>query len=283
MSKHLIHRHAVPAENIHEFWVEAPLVARKHRAGQFVIVRLHDHGERIPLTVVATDRDRGLIRLIVQAAGKSTREMAGLNEGDEILDVVGPLGQATHIQKWGNLAAIGGGVGCAPLLPIVKAARDAGNTVYGIIGARSKNLMILEDEFRAICNSVRVCTDDGSYGRKGLVTDILGQWVGESVRFDKAIIIGPVPMMNAAAQLTKQLEIPALASLNPIMVDGTGMCGACRVSVYGETKFACVDGPEFDAHGVDFRELTLRNRAYREQEQKAAERHECKIGLPPRP
>ena len=264
---------------IHEFWVEAPLVARKHKAGQFVIVRMNEHGERIPLTVVQTKPDDGIIRLIVQEAGKSTIEMARLREGDTFLDVAGPLGMATHIEKWGNLVVLAGGVGGAPLLPITKAAKLAGNHVCAIIGARSKNLMILEDEFREVADEVRICTDDGSYGRKGLVTDVLRAWADQGMVFDKAILIGPVVMMQAAAKVTEDLDIPALASLNPIMVDGTGMCGACRVTVHGETKFACVDGPEFDAHGVDFPELILRNRAYRAQEAEAVERykaHECK-------
>ena len=273
-----IHSYRQLAHLIHEFWVEAPLVARKHKAGQFVIVRLHDHGERIPLTVVQTKPDENLIRLIVQEAGKSTIEMAKLRAGDTMLDVAGPLGMATHIEHWGNLVVVAGGVGGAPLLPITKAAKKAGNHVCAIIGARSKNLMILEDEFREACDEVRICTDDGSHGRKGLVTDVLRAWVDQGMVFDKAILIGPVVMMQAAARVTKDLEIPALASLNPIMVDGTGMCGACRVTVNGETKFACVDGPEFDAHGVDFGELILRNRAYRKQETQAVEvmqAHEC--------
>jgi ferredoxin--NADP+ reductase len=256
---------------IYEFWVEAPLVARKHKAGQFVIVRMNEHGERIPLTVVQTKPDEGLIRLIVQEAGKSTMEMVRLREGDTFLDVAGPLGMATHIENWGNLVVVAGGVGGAPLLPITKAAKKIGNHVCAVIGARSKDLMILEDEFREVCDEVRVCTDDGSYGRKGLVTDTLREWADQGMHFDKAILIGPVVMMQAAARTTRDLGISALASLNPIMVDGTGMCGACRVTVNGQTRFACVDGPEFDAHGVDFQELILRNRSYRKQEAQAVE------------
>ena len=273
-----IHSHRQLAHLIHEFWIEAPLVANKHKAGQFVIVRMHDHGERIPLTVVQTKPEEGIIRLIVQEAGKSTIEMARLKAGDTMLDVAGPLGMPTHIEKWGNLVVVAGGVGGAPLLPITKAAKKAGNHVCAIIGARSKNLMILEDEFRAVCDEVRVCSDDGSYGRKGLVTDTLREWVEQGMHFDMSILIGPVVMMQAAAKVTRELGIPAFASLNPIMVDGTGMCGACRVTVHGQTKFACVDGPEFDAHGVDFPELILRNRAYRKQEAQAVERlnaHQC--------
>jgi len=281
MSNHKIVKCNKLAEKIHEYWVHAPLVANKHRAGQFVIIRSHEHGERIPLTVVGTDKERGLVRLIVQEAGKSTTEMAELKAGDHFQDVVGPLGMPTHMDKWGTLIAIAGGVGAAPLRPIIQAAKEAGNEVCAIIGARTKELMILEDEFRDVCDEVRVCTDDGSYGTKGLVTDMLQAWVDEGKHFDQAIIVGPVMMMKFTSLLTKKLEIPALASLNPIMVDGTGMCGACRVTVHGETKFACVDGPEFDAHGVDFDELNLRNQAYRKQEKVALAEweHHCNIGL----
>jgi ferredoxin/flavodoxin---NADP+ reductase len=269
---HTIHSVRLLADKVREYWVEAPLIARKYRAGQFVIIRLGDKGERIPLTVVQTDTVRGLIRLIVQEAGKSTVEMAALKAGDGILDVVGPLGKATHLENWGNLLIIGGGVGSAPVLPIAKAARELGNDVFAVIGARTKSLLILEDEFRAVCHDVRVSTDDGSYAVKGFVTDALKQWVAEGQTFAQCIIAGPVPMMGATAQVTKDLKLPAMASLNPIMVDGTGMCGACRVTVFGKTFFACVDGPEFDAWGVDFRELHSRNGAYRPQEQEAMHR-----------
>lgn len=279
MNGYRIIRNTRIAEAIFELWIEAPLVAKKHRAGQFVITRFDEHGERVPFTVVETIPAAGQIRLIVQIAGKTTAEMAELTEGEALLDVVGPLGHPTHIEPWGNLLVIGGGVGCAPLLPITKAARAAGNKVHAIIGARSKSLMILEDEFRAACDEVRVCTDDGTHGTKGLVTDVVRSWVGSGTKFDYAIIIGPVIMMKAASIVTRELGIPALASLNPIMVDGTGMCGACRVTVHGQTRFACVEGPEFDAHGVDFDELILRNRAYRSLETEAMHEyeHRCKL------
>ncbi len=280
MEGYLIHRAERIAQGLTEFWVEAPLVARKHRAGQFIILRLHDHGERIPLTVVQCRPEEGTIRLIVQAVGRTTIDLEKLGAGDRILDVVGPLGRPTDIENWGTMIAIGGGVGCAPLLPIVKAAKAAGNRVAAIVGARSKSLLILEDEFRAVCDEVRVATDDGSYGEKGLVTDTLRKWHNEGGNFEQAIVVGPVIMMSAVAKLTKELGIPALASLNPIMVDGTGMCGACRVTVYDETRFACVEGPEFDAHGVDFEELMLRNRSYAELELEARKRqysHVCKL------
>jgi len=277
---HRIHRYSLLADKVHEFWVEAPLIARKYRPGQFVILRLHDGGERIPLTVVEPDPQNGLIRLIVQDAGKTTAQMAKLRPGDDILDIVGPLGRPTHIENWGNLIGVCGGVGAAPLLPITKGALLTGNTVYAVIGARSRSLLILEDEFRACCSEVRISTDDGSYGFKGFVSDLLRAWVEEGQHFDHAIIVGPIPMMAVAARVTKELGIPALASLNPIMVDGTGMCGACRVTVHGRTYFACVDGPEFDAHGVDFRELQLRNQAYRRYEEQALREwndHECRL------
>jgi ferredoxin--NADP+ reductase len=279
---HRIHSTRILAEKIHEYWVEAPLIARKYRAGQFVIIRTHDQGERVPLTVVETKPEQGLIRLIVQEAGKTTRQMAELKAGEGILDVVGPLGKATHLENWGNLLIIGGGVGAAPVLPIAIAARALGNKVYSIIGARSRDLLILEEEFRAACDGLRVTTDDGSYSIKGFVTDALKQWVQEGQQFQQAIIAGPIPMMGATARVSRELGIPTMASLNPIMVDGTGMCGACRVTVHGKIFFACVDGPEFDAHGVDFRELMLRNQAYKSQEEdalKALDDHDCKIGL----
>lgn len=282
MSGYNIASHRVLAEKIHEYWVEAPLIAQKHQAGQFVIVRGHEQGERIPLTVVQADLERGLIRLIVQEAGKTTTEWGDLKDGDSFLDVVGPLGKPTHIEKWGRLIAVAGGVGAAPLLPIMKAARQAGNQVFGILGARSKSLMILEDEFRDASDELRVCTDDGTYAMKGLVTDALRAWHDEGQQFDEAIIVGPILMMKFTALLTKELKIPSLASLNPIMVDGTGMCGACRVTVYNQTMFACVDGPEFDAHGVDFDELNMRNRTYLKQEKRAFDEwkdHRCRIGL----
>lgn len=277
-SEHLIHSHRQLAERIHDYWVEAPRVAAKHAAGQFVILRLHEHGERVPLTVVQTDKERGLIRLIVQEAGKTTEEFAHYTVGSTILDVVGPLGQPTHMQNWGDLLVVAGGVGAAPLLPIVKAAKAAGNHVHAIIGARSKDLLILEDEFRAVCDEVRICTDNGTLGTKGFVTDVLQQWCGSGVRFAFGIVVGPVAMMGATARVMAKWSIPGLASLNPIMVDGTGMCGACRVTVDKTTRFACVEGPEFDIHGVDFQELLLRNRSYVHEEHEAVERaHACQL------
>lgn len=278
MSGYLIHTRRELAKNIFDYWIEAPRIARKYAAGQFVILRLHDRGERIPLTVVNTDRDLGLIRLIVQATGKTTEELAQFQAGDHILDLVGPLGQPTHISPWGSVVIIGGGVGAAPLLPIAKAAKNFGNRVYGIIGARSSNLLLLVNEFSSVCNDVRVCTDDGSEATRGVVTDVLNQWCGTGMVFDFAITAGPVLMMREVGKTLAKWQIPGLASLNPIMVDGTGMCGACRVTVHHSTKFACVEGPEFDIHGVDFDELDLRNRAYAREERTAvAHAHSCQL------
>ncbi|MBL0061361.1 MAG: sulfide/dihydroorotate dehydrogenase-like FAD/NAD-binding protein [bacterium] len=278
MSGYLIHSARQLADKIYEYWVEAPRIATKHAAGQFIILRLHDHGERIPLTVVETNPQSGQIRLIVQVAGKTTEEFAQLKTGDFILDLVGPLGQATHIHNWGNLIVIGGGVGSAPLLPIAKAAKAGGNKVHAIIGARSKDLLILTEEFETVCDEVRVCTDDGTFGTKGFVTDVLNSWCETGTRFTYGIAVGPVPMMRAAAKTMGQWGIPGLASLNPIMLDGTGMCGACRVTVNNVTRFACVEGPEFDIHGVDFNELMMRNRSYINEEHEAVEHaHQCQL------
>ncbi len=275
---YLIYSYRKLAEKIHEYWVEAPRIAAKHCAGQFIILRLNEHGERIPLTVVETNTKNGQIRLIVQEAGKTTENFAHLKAGDFILDLVGPLGQSTHIQNWGNLVVIGGGVGSAPLLPIAKAAKAGGNKVHAILGARSKNLLLLTDEFEAVCDETRVCTDDGSFGQKGFVTDVLNSWCDEGTKFDFGIVVGPVQMMRAAEKTMAQWDIPGLASLNPIMVDGTGMCGACRVTVHNTTRFACVEGPEFDIHGVDFNELLLRNRSYKCEEREAVEHaHHCQL------
>lgn len=277
-SGYLITSHRKLSEQIHEYWVEAPRIAQKHRAGQFVILRLHEHGERIPLTVVETNPDNGQIRLIVQVAGKTTEEFANYTAGDSILDIVGPLGLKTDIEEWGNLIVIGGGVGSAPLLPIAKAAKAAGNKVHAILGARSQELLILTEEFQNVCDEVRICTDDGSFGQKGFVTNVLDDWCKSGVEFKFGIAVGPVPMMRAAAETMKRWNIPGLASLNPIMVDGTGMCGACRVTVNNETRFACVEGPEFDIHGVDFNELTQRNRSYAREEHAAVEHaHACQL------
>lgn len=249
--------------------VEAPLVARNRQAGHFVIVRLDETGERIPLTIV--DGDARTITLIVQAVGKTTRVLAARRAGESIADVVGPLGNPTPIERGGEVACVGGGVGVAELLPIARALREAGSTVHAIIGARTSGLLILESPMAACAGSLAVCTDDGSRGRRGLVTDALGDLLEERP-ITAVYAIGPLPMMKAVAELTRSRGVRTWVSLNAIMIDGTGMCGGCRVSVGGEMKFACVDGPEFDAHLVDFDELARRNRMYADQERLADQR-----------
>jgi ferredoxin--NADP+ reductase len=257
--------------------VECPRLARKARPGQFVILRISEFGERFPLTVADSDPDGGTIDLIFQVVGKSTAQLAAMKAGDDILDLVGPLGVPTEIERYGRVLCVGGGIGVAPLYPIAKALKRAGNTVVAVLGARSKCLLILENEFRAIADEVRIATDDGTYGRKGFVTDVIGDLLGEGMKFDKAWAIGPVPMMRATSKVTAQAGISTLVSLNPIMVDGTGMCGGCRVIVGGKVKFACVDGPEFPGDQVDFDSLARRLGTYREKERRDHEA--CKVGL----
>ncbi|MCU0690938.1 MAG: sulfide/dihydroorotate dehydrogenase-like FAD/NAD-binding protein [Polyangiaceae bacterium] len=255
------------APKVTKYVVSAPDIARRRRPGQFVIVRMHQESERIPLTIADADPAAGTITLIVQEVGKSTAEMAhGIQVGDKFADVVGPLGMPTHIEKVGRVIAVGGGIGIAPLHPIVQGMRKAGNEVIGVLGARTKDLLILEQEMRRACHRVRVVTDDGSYGDKGLVTDAIRAEVEAHGKPALCVAIGPLVMMREVSKLTKQLGIKTLVSLNPIMVDGTGMCGGCRVTVNSEVKFVCVDGPEFDAHGVDFDELLRRQRFYTPQE-----------------
>jgi ferredoxin--NADP+ reductase len=252
---------------VKQFEIAAPRIARKQRPGQFVIIRLDENGERIPLTIKGSDPARGTITLVVQAVGKTTSQMSELQAGDAILDVVGPLGKPSEIQRYGTVIVIGGGVGTAIALPTAAALREAGNRVLSILGARTKELLILEREMRAVSDQLFVMTDDGSYGDKGLVTDKLRQLVEEPIDF--VLAIGPVPMMRAVAEVTRERAIRTVVSLNSIMVDGTGMCGGCRVIVGGKSEFACVDGPEFDAHQVDFQVLMQRNAMYREQEREA--------------
>jgi ferredoxin--NADP+ reductase len=236
-----------------------------------VILRLDEAGERFPLTVVEKDEAAGTITLIVQEAGRSTMDLASLPAGASLSDVVGPLGNPTEVGPFGRCVAIGGGVGIAEVLPIARALRAAGNRVIGIIGARGKGLLILEEEMRSSVETLYVTTDDGSYARKGFVTDVLRERLAGAERPDYVFAVGPVPMMRAVAETTRSAGIRTVVSLNPIMVDGTGMCGACRVSVGGETLFACVDGPEFDAHQVDFDLLTQRLKLYRSQERESAQ------------
>jgi ferredoxin--NADP+ reductase len=245
--------------------VEAPYIARSRKAGHFVILRLGDKGERIPLTIAEADVDKGTITIIAQKVGVSSIKLYNKEVGDSIHDVVGPLGHPTHIEKVGTILASGGGVGVAPLLPIVEAMKNAGNKVISVLAARKKELIILEEQVRQHSDEVVIMTDDGSYGNKGLVTDGMEEVIKRE-KVDQVVTVGPAIMMKFVAILTKKYKIPTLASLNTIMVDGTGMCGACRVSVGGKTKFVCVDGPEFDAHEVDFDEMLLRLNAYRDEE-----------------
>ena len=253
------------APDVKLFRIEAPRVARKRQAGQFVIVRVHEEGERIPLTIADSSLDDGTVTLIVQGVGKTTKRMNRLEKGDALLDLVGPLGKATEIERFGTVAVVGGGVGTAIAYPSAVALKKAGNRVISIVGARSWDLLILEEEMNAVSDLLIVTTDDGSHGFHGFVTQALAERItAEPV--DRVYAIGPVPMMKAVADVTRPFGIPTIVSLNPIMVDGTGMCGGCRVLVGGESRFACVDGPEFDAHEVDFRVLMQRNAAYRAEE-----------------
>lgn len=261
------------APKTHFFRIEAPLIAEHARAGQFVMVRVHERGERIPLTIADADPLAGTITLIVQEIGATTRRLAGLAAGDEILNVLGPLGTPSEIDRFGTVVLMGGGFGIAAIHSIAKALRAAGNRIVSIVGARSRSLLILEHEMRALSDEFHVMTDDGSAGRQGLVTQPLAEMIRFGQSIDRVVAIGPLPMMRAVAELTRPHHIKTIVSLNPIMVDGTGMCGGCRVSVGGTTKFACVDGPEFDAHLVDFDELASRAQMYREFEQS----HLCKI------
>ncbi|ROS88399.1 sulfide/dihydroorotate dehydrogenase-like FAD/NAD-binding protein [Muribaculaceae bacterium Isolate-039 (Harlan)] len=249
------------SENIVKLEVEAPLIARSRRPGHFVIVRTGNGGERIPLTIADADLKKGSITLVVQAVGESTRKICALEPGECLTDIVGPLGQATHIEKVGTVVCCGGGVGVAPLLPIVKAMKEADNRVVSILAARTSELIILEKEVAEYSDEVIIMTDDGSKGQKGLVTAGLEDVIARE-KVDQVVAIGPAVMMKFVALTTRKYEIPTMVSLNTIMVDGTGMCGACRVTVDGKTKFVCIDGPEFDAHKVDFDEMMMRLRAY---------------------
>jgi len=263
----------VLAPTLNLFEIEAPMVAGKAQAGQFVILRNHEEGERIPLTIADFDREKGTITCVFQEVGKTTKELGTFNEGDCIKDFVGPLGVPSHIENYGRVVCVGGGVGVAPVHPIARALKEAGNEVIGIIGARTKELLFWEDKMRAACTELRVTTDDGSYVRKGFVTDVLKEVIEEKKDVALCIAIGPLPMMRAVCNLTREYNLKTVVSLNSIMVDGTGMCGCCRVTVGGETKFACVDGPEFDGHQVDFAEMARRSVIYKPQEQLAVERY----------
>ena len=257
--------------NVVKFVVEAPLIAKARKAGHFIILRVGDKGERIPLTIADSDVNKGTITLVVQRMGVSSTKLCALEAGDYITDLVGPLGKATHIENFGTVICACGGVGTAPMMPIAQALKKAGNKVITVLAARNKDLIILEEQMREFSDEVIIMTDDGSYGNKGLVTNGVESVINRE-KVDTVVTIGPAIMMKFVSALTKKYEIPTLASLNTIMVDGTGMCGACRVSVGGKTKFVCVDGPEFDAHQVDFDEMLMRLGGYKEQEKDEMER-----------
>jgi ferredoxin--NADP+ reductase len=260
------------APDVSRIWLEAPAIARKRQPGQFVIVRIDEAGERIPLTIADVDVAKGAIAIIVQAVGKTTRQLCAMREGAVILDVAGPLGRPTEIAGGERVCCIGGGIGTAVVYPIACGVKAKGGHVTTIIGGRSKDLVLLEVELRAIADEVIVTTDDGSYGRRGLVTDALKDVIAGGATFDNVVAVGPIRMMQAVCDLTRPLGLRTTVSLNPVMVDGTGMCGGCRVSIDGEPKFVCVDGPEFDGHKVDFAELAARLDAYRDQERLSDER-----------
>jgi len=269
------------SENVFTAEIEAPLVAQSRKAGQFVIISINnEYGERIPLTIAGADAEKGTIRLIWQRLGKTTAELADLQEGDEITNVAGPLGLPTHLEKFGTVVCVGGGIGNAPLLPIAKALKEEGNHIVSILGAKNKELLILEEEFAQISDELIITTDDGSYGRKALVTEPLKELCQRNSKPDQVFAIGPAIMMKFCCQVTKDFDIPTQVSLNTIMVDGTGMCGGCRIEFDNKPKFVCVDGPEFDGHKVNFDLMMKRLSAYKDQEKKAHEQykeHQCKI------
>jgi len=257
------------APGIKRFLIEAPRIARKQKPGQFVIVRIYEEGERIPLTIENSDPQQGTVSLVVQSLGKTTTLLNSMGTGDHILDVVGPLGKPSEIKQFGTVVVMGGGVGTAMAYPTAAALKQAGNRIISIVGARNQELVILEREMRGVSDVLMITTDDGSYADKGFVTDKLRQLIQNGVRIDLVLAVGPIPMMKAVADMTRAEHIRTLVSLNPIMIDGTGMCGGCRVLVDNKSQFACVDGPEFDAHEVNFEVLVQRNRAYRNQEQQS--------------
>ncbi len=256
--------------NQFELVLEAPYIVRNAKAGQFIIFRTEENGERVPLTIADVDKERGTLTIVFMAVGFSTKKLAKLEVGDELLDLVGPLGQPTHIKKYGTVICLAGGYGAAPCYLISKAFKEAGNKVYMIMGARTKDLIFWQDKMEQACDELFITTDDGTLGEKGFVTQVLDRII-KAEKVDYAIAVGPLPMMRAVAELTRDKGIYTEASMNPIMVDGTGMCGACRVTVGGETKFACVDGPDFNAHLIDFDEVINRSRIYKDEEKKRSE------------
>ncbi|NIS59854.1 MAG: sulfide/dihydroorotate dehydrogenase-like FAD/NAD-binding protein [Proteobacteria bacterium] len=268
----ILEKREMAERTVCEFKIEAPDIAKKAKPGQFVVIRANETGERIPLTMAGTDPEAGTINIIFQVVGKTTALLRSFGEDDEIRDIIGPLGVPTHVEKLGTVICVGGGTGVAVMYPITRAYKEAGNHVIAIIGARTKDLLILEEEMKEASHDLRVTTDDGSYGHHGFVTDVLKQILDEQDDVKLVVGIGPVPMMKFLCKMTKEYDVKTVVSLNPIMVDATGMCGACRVSVGGRTRFCCVDGPEFDGHEVDFDELVKRQRAYLTEEKESMDR-----------
>ncbi|MFA5322365.1 MAG: sulfide/dihydroorotate dehydrogenase-like FAD/NAD-binding protein [Smithella sp.] len=263
------------SENVVRMVLEAPVIAQKRKAGQFIVLKINEKGERIPLTIVDSDAQKGTITIIFQIVGKTTAQLAGLKAGDSLQDVQGPLGNPTEIENYGRVVCVGGGVGVGVVYPLIVALKKAGNEVISIIGSRTKDLLILEKEIGEHSDRLVVTTDDGSYGVHGFVSNVLQEMIDKGEKIDRVFAIGPVPMMRVICDVTKPHGIKTIVSLNSIMVDATGMCGACRVAVGGKTKFTCVDGPEFDGHEVDFKLLANRLRMYCEAEREAYEKHKC--------
>jgi len=258
---------------IKEFLISFPEIARKAQPGQFVVVRIDEKGERVPLTIADYDRDKGTISIVVQQAGKTTYQIGELNSGDILFDIIGPLGIPTHMKKRGTVVCVGGGVGIPPIYPVARGFKEIGNRVISIIGAHNRELVIWEEKIASVTDELYVTTDDGSYGRKGFVSDELQRLIKGGRELDLVFVVGPTLMMRAVCEVTRPHKLRTVVSLNPIMVDATGMCGACRVSVGGRTKFVCVDGPDFDGHQVDFDQLLSRQRIYLQEEKKALERY----------
>lgn len=261
----------VLAHGVKRLEFDAPEIARKARPGQFVVLRIHEEGERIPLTIADARPEEGVLVIVFQEVGKSTMHLGTLNEGDSIMDLIGPLGKSTEIERFGTVVCVAGGVGTPEIYPVARALQHAGNRVIGIIGFRNRELILMEQEMRQVVDELIVCTDDGSNGNKGLVTDMLQRVIDRGEKIDRCFAVGPVIMMKMVSLLTKKYAIPTIVSLNPIMLDATGMCGVCRVEVDGETKFACVDGPEFDGHRVNFDLLMARLKTYVNEERQAVE------------
>ncbi len=271
----IVRRQAL-CESVKLFEIEAPFIAKKAEPGQFIILRINEQGERIPFTIAGYDRKSGTITIIIQEVGKTTKQLGNLNEGEFFLDVVGPLGTPSELEGYKKVVVIGGGLGCAIAYPQAKKLYELGTEVDIIAGFRTKDLVILEDEMKSCCKRLHICTDDGSYGQSGFVTTVLGRLLNDPGKFDCAIAVGPLQMMKFVAKLTKSYELKTIVSMNPIMIDGTGMCGGCRIKVGGKIKFACVDGPDFDGHEVDYDETARRLTSYKIQEKQAMD-HYCNL------